>query len=152
MSCVAFWVYPRVCGGTSPQSPLWKTETGLSPRVRGNLSNIGLPPGHLRSIPACAGEPDLVAYYPRVCGGTDPGIRRMLRVYHRVCGGTGRRGAEGKSDAGLSPRVRGNQLQQSLLLGGKRSIPACAGEPSRLWPGDAACAIKVYPRVCGGTE
>ena len=50
---------------------------------------------------------------------------------------------------GLSPRVRGNLLQQAAGGGGRRSIPACAGEPLLCLrptrPG------RVYPRVCGGT-
>ena len=30
------WVYPRVCGGTSPARTVGKSRAGLSPRVRGN--------------------------------------------------------------------------------------------------------------------
>ena len=50
-------VYPRVCGGTIPQSINAVIVLGLSPRVRGNpLRRIAQQ--HLRrSIPACAGEP-----------------------------------------------------------------------------------------------
>ncbi len=33
------WVYPRVCGGTHLPHPLASLALGLSPRVRGNLSN-----------------------------------------------------------------------------------------------------------------
>ena len=33
---------------------------------------------------------------------------------------------------------------------GRRSIPACAGEP--ITPSWAKRAMKVYPRVCGGTR
>ena len=70
-------VYPRVCGGTWPRTPRRKTDTGLSPRVRGN-QGLGEPVvGDVRSIPACAGEPEGAssssgssAVYPRVCGGT----------------------------------------------------------------------------------
>ena len=53
------------------------------------------------------------------------------------------------SQAGLSPRVRGNPRRRRgrRLPGG--SIPACAGEPppATSWP----CSGTVYPRVCGGT-
>ena len=70
-------VYPRVCGGTYlPPHPIilcW----GLSPRVRGNPTAGTLSPTPLRSIPACAGEPNAPVssqnqpgVYPRVCGGT----------------------------------------------------------------------------------
>ena len=51
-------VYPRVCGGTIPLSLMATSTTGLSPRVRGNLSLMVLVPCiSVRSIPACAGEP-----------------------------------------------------------------------------------------------
>ena len=56
---IARQVYPRVCGGTPGSTKLATRLRGLSPRVRGNLTqrrrdSIG--PG---SIPACAGEPSL---------------------------------------------------------------------------------------------
>ena len=66
-----------------------------------------------------------------------------------MCGGTTAGACRCTLGRGLSPRVRGNLVQdfhEDLLL---RSIPACAGEPhglrasQRLFP--------VYPRVCGGT-
>ena len=51
---------------------------------------------------------------------------------------------------GLSPRVRGNRLVRLVRAARLGSIPACAGEPytGRL---DGA-VMKVYPRVCGGTD
>ena len=66
-----------------------------------------------------------------------------------MCGGTTRLTNSGPSCQGLSPRVRGNHSAPYLPTLGRRSIPACAGEPPtarralpRSW---------VYPRVCGGT-
>ena len=57
-----YWrsVYPRVCGGTVYDVVEVCKESGLSPRVRGNqaLCGKGLDAGG--SIPACAGEPDIV--------------------------------------------------------------------------------------------
>ena len=52
-------VYPRVCGGTPPgkESPVW--QKGLSPRVRGNPTATTVHLDTARSIPACAGEPEL---------------------------------------------------------------------------------------------
>ena len=50
---------------------------------------------------------------------------------------------------GLSPRVRGNQLDPSGARGYKGSIPACAGEPFS--DREEARRFVVYPRVCGGT-
>ena len=49
------------------------------------------------SIPACAGEPDIVRH-----------SSLPSPVYPRVCGGTGNTTATGETTAGLSPRVRGN--------------------------------------------
>ena len=50
-------VYPRVCGGTLPCREVLKFWLGLSPRVRGNPSNVLPSSRYARSIPACAGEP-----------------------------------------------------------------------------------------------
>ena len=51
---------------------------------------------------------------------------------------------------GLSPRVRGNRSGSAPLSVMTRSIPACAGEPSTIFPYQTP--IWVYPRVCGGTH
>ena len=72
------WVYPRVCGGTTHDTVVAPSHpAGLSPRVRGNLILSDHQHNWFRSIPACAGEPipvlhsvQVVAVYPRVCGGT----------------------------------------------------------------------------------
>ena len=155
-------VYPRVCGGTSLCTLRYTHCLGLSPRVRGNLPRgvrracavyrPGLSPrvrgNHVvafpaacgvRSIPACAGEPERrrpdsvrATVYPRVCGGTDWSRR-------------GRR-----SRRGLSPRVRGNPGGTSKRDAAWRSIPACAGEPTLSL--GSHTATTVYPRVCGGTS
>ncbi len=131
-------VYPRVCGGTLGGSHVETPFRGLSPRVRGNPKGGCMYESFMRSIPACAGEPNtwlaflgLAAVYPRVCGGT----REAL--------------SSNGADKGLSPRVRGN-LKKTVVHGKLvGSIPACAGEPLRLeqYHGDNP----VYPRVCGGT-
>ena len=70
-------VYPRVCGGTPPGIVRLDSAEGLSPRVRGNPNDLVFSHTGQRSIPACAGEPQLpcwrarrVGVYPRVCGGT----------------------------------------------------------------------------------
>ena len=73
----------------------------------------------------------------------------MSAVYPRVCGGTRSTRSRMSPMKGLSPRVRGNLVKG--WFGGKasRSIPACAGEPSR--PSGSFERSSVYPRVCGGT-
>ena len=131
-------VYPRVCGGTEIPSGVGKSLKGLSPRVRGNPSGRRSSSLRQGSIPACAGEPPSLS--DREC---------MMRVYPRVCGGTSIRSRRAAREAGLSPRVRGNQL--ALLWGesASGSIPACAGEPRATR--SSSWMIRVYPRVCGGT-
>ena len=111
---------------------------GLSPRVRGNPAQLLDAVLGRRSIPACAGEPKSgagfqrpAAVYPRVCGGTRNGLRLLA------------------ASPGLSPRVRGNPQPAPHARDGRRSIPACAGEPAHE-PGKRDVP-RVYPRVCGGT-
>ena len=59
-------VYPRVYGEPAPIERRNQTEYGLSPRVRGTLHIVnGLVP-HIRSIPACTGNP-LAGHHPRLC-------------------------------------------------------------------------------------
>ena len=135
----ADWVYPRVCGGTRLIVSGVNTVRGLSPRVRGNLSNGISRAETVRSIPACAGEP---AWRSRT--------RNVIRVYPRVCGGTGFNGEGVITLDGLSPRVRGNRGAADARRQHDGSIPACAGEPR----GHHARrpTRRVYPRVCGGTD
>ena len=112
---------------------------GLSPRVRGNRAVFPVMRTTRRSIPACAGEPRRRDDYP--------GRRR---VYPRVCGGTIDLELIVQLRQGLSPRVRGNHVRRGGHRGRRRSIPACAGEPSMSTWSSAARAV--YPRVCGGTD
>ena len=93
---------------------------------------------HHRSIPACAGEPVIWSSSTRGVG-----------VYPRVCGGTALRDEVAHLCCGLSPRVRGNHLSADGRFARVRSIPACAGEPDEMVASQVA--MRVYPRVCGGT-
>ncbi len=111
-------VYPRVYGGTSQRQPAHGTEDGLSPRVRGNLGSHRFWVGSLGSIPACTGEPRW--------SDTASSARR---VYPRVYGGTAVVGHSLISQAGLSPRVRGNRGRINRRHYALGSIPACTGEP-----------------------
>ena len=147
-----------MCGGT-PTAALRKSHrVGLSPRVRGNRIRPISPSRIIRSIPACAGEPD-----------SAPRPSSVSKVYPRVCGGTRWSSSTGALTDGLSPRVRGNPFTRPLATNATRSIPACAGNPSinpsavRVTGSIPACAGEpsnqgmrarssaVYPRVCGGT-
>ncbi len=95
-------VYPRVCGGTQLFASRRIPILGLSPRVRGNRYPSHRQGIRSRSIPACAGEPQI-------------GIAAAAkeRVYPRVCGGTGNLIIPSSDALGLSPRVRGN-LERAL--------------------------------------
>ena len=128
-----------MCGGTARSARRPSTRNGLSPRVRGNPG--GGPGGKIlvRSIPACAGEPD-----------SPTGAGWRSEVYPRVCGGTAIRITLLCCREGLYPRVRGNLRQLARGLGLARSIPACAGEPARA--ASSGWRKEVYPRVCGGTR
>ena len=115
--------------------PCW----GLSPRVRGNPLRVCRRGQQLGSIPACAGEPDEV-----------DGGQCLHGVYPRVCGGPSSSSSSVNSNKGLSPRVRGNPGSAARLSKSQGSIPACAGEP--VCCACAALLVRVYPRVCGGTD
>ena len=135
----ASWVYPRVCGGTQRQDNRVLSTRGLSPRVRGNRFSATAVTVAAGSIPACAGEPQ---------GGPTPSANSL--VYPRVCGGTQIMEDGRDPEQGLSPRVRGNPETEIAEYAEARSIPACAGEPTRRCPHGQS--HWVYPRVCGGTS
>ena len=131
-------VYPRACGGTTLSRRVRWSDTGLSPRVRGNRHSRYEPPMNPRSIPARAGEPF-----------EDQEIDGVIRVYPRACGGTCSASSWRYSPVGLSPRVRGNLLPEPVGAQIMRSIPARAGEPTTT--SSSTSARPVYPRACGGT-
>ena len=66
-----------------------------------------------------------------------------------MCGGTRLIKGEKRGIHGLSPRVRGNLRTLPPASYAARSIPACAGEPTRKYL--EVRLERVYPRVCGGT-
>ena len=132
-------VYPRVCGGTHQICVRADSQSGLSPRVRGNRLAQAVLSARAESILACAGEP----HFP-------PTAPPSSWVYPRVCGGTARASSAGVTRRGLSPRVRGNRILDSLRNSISRSIPACAGEPDSISETETDSAV--YPRVCGGTH
>ena len=132
-------VYPRACGGTLPRSPRTRGSAGLSPRLRGNRCQAFVPPAHVGSIPAPAGEPWKLAR-----------LRKHGAVYPRACGGTPLMRLMPFSKPGLSPRLRGNRDGRALGAVVYRSIPAPAGEPPAFR--QSRRAGPVYPRACGGTS
>ena len=132
-----FWVYPRVCGGIGNSVFDVAFGHGLSPRVRGHLTNRRKPRGLEGSIPACAG-----ASNHRQNG------KAPQRVYPRVCGGILTGSRSGRNSWGLSPRVRGHQRTCRAARNRRGSIPACAGASSSCVSDSRSSWV--YPRVCGG--
>ena len=91
------------------------------------------------SIPACTGKPR-PRQWPAARGG----------VYPRVYGETAGDWLMGMLAAGLSPRVRGNPIDEAEPSSPWGSIPACTGKPPA--PGLWCCPGRVYPRVYGETS
>ena len=131
-------VYPRVCGATVLVWRSRKRATGLSPRVRGNRCHRRRRLPIRWSIPACAGQPRSFTM-----------IRIMHWVYPRVCGATFISLPDRVTGVGLSPRVRGNHNLDVTITVNDRSIPACAGQPTKMM--SIVGIGMVYPRVCGAT-
>ena len=130
--------YPRVRGGTGSCCLLDGVDAGLSPRPRGNLRKGADRRSARRPIPASAGEPGRRRF-----------VSTITRAYPRVRGGTPVTSYYGKSNAGLSPRPRGNPSLIGAADFCDEPIPASAGEP-RHRRGDLR-ASRAYPRVRGGT-
>ena len=131
-------VYPRVGGETRRRFRPKFRPKGLSPRGRGNLERQRYDRLPLRSIPAWAGKPTMVACTPSRSG-----------VYPRVGGETTVEEHPDSIRVGLSPRGRGNldqSVQDKDALG---SIPAWAGKPVKSPTLLRLC--RVYPRVGGET-
>ena len=141
---VASAVYPRACGGTSSHAMVFAGHPwcGLSPRLRGNRSNMVASRGASEgSIPAPAGEPD------------DAGCRLECGYLRSI------------------PAPAGEPSSPVRCVAEEGSIPAPAGEPGRRCVGrwtnqvyPRACGgtharsphtphsgPRVYPRACGGT-
>ena len=116
-------VYPRACGGTQYGFVPLIDQTGLSPRMRGNLRSFIEENKIHGSIPAHAGEPKIRKA---------PAVHR--RVYPRACGGTSSTARGESIDKGLSPRMRGNRSEACRATPRGGSIPAHAGEPRQSDP------------------
>ena len=131
-------VYPRACGGTAGCKSCDLSQTGLSPRMRGNPRRWPEGTELSGSIPAHAGEPrgKSSRWY-------------WIRVYPRACGGTWAWAIWACLGLGLSPRMRGNLSASATHDTPLGSIPAHAGEPRQASSRRRRC--RVYPRACGGT-
>ena len=129
-------VYPRVYGESPEVSAGDAGEVGLSPRVRGIHGGEGRAAEHLRSIPACTGNPPA------------PGCPPTTEwVYPRVYGESADQRQPAADGGGLSPRVRGILLSAVRRSSATWSIPACTGNPGI--PIAEHISHRVYPRVYG---
>ena len=137
------WLIAAIGSIPAPAGNLYMVAARLPfsrsiPRLRGNRSRGPASTPWRRSIPAPAGEPSTGG-----CTGT------KSRVYPRACGGTTMGTGSMRYLTGLSPRLRGNLLNNVEDMTLRGSIPAPAGEP---FPdGVAGPRPGVYPRACGGT-
>ena len=129
-------VHPRVCGEQVLEVDDFAIPAGSSPRVRGTGSPSSAGAGEGRFIPACAGN--------RICGLYN---LHPAPVHPRVCGEQRRRQNNAKLFYGSSPRVRGTDFKQVGEIGGRRFIPACAGNSIHDAAGVPRCTV--HPRVCG---
>ena len=137
-TCDCEKVYPRASGGTGAMSTASDGSAGVSPRERGNPQPP--PPVSPRPgcIPARAGEP---------CRRS--GLSFRMRVYPRASGGTNSRRRFSARTVGVSPRERGNLVEELVVTRDRRCIPARAGEPAGLIIRGSCDGV--YPRASGGT-
>ena len=131
-------VNPRGCGETASEVTLMSTDSGQSPRVRGNPWRSRADGPGRGSIPAGAGKPsDHQAGRPH--HGVNP----------RGCGETAIDTTRAKPFVGQSPRVRGNPWRSRADGPGRGSIPAGAGKPRPSTRGRRVAGVN--PRGCGET-
>ena len=130
--------HPRASGGTSARTLRIRRVWGTSPRKRGNHLRRHCRDDCSGDIPAQAGEPSRLLWWPASAWG-----------HPRASGGTSSLGPPRGLALGTSPRKRGNQFQALVVAGIGGDIPAQAGEPqsnrhwkSRWWG---------HPRASGGT-
>ena len=173
-------VYPRLRGGSPPDSVFLSTCTGLSPPTRGIRQNAFCWRIRSGSIPAYAGDPSVISappvmlmVYPRLRGGS-PVLRLLSGQSHGLSpptrgiplrlrrerlalrsipayAGDPRQKANGRRyGKGLSPPTRGIPHGYSQRIRYHRSIPAYAGDPCRR-PAHPR-ETPVYPRLRGGSR
>ena len=131
-------VYPHGCGETNARLTCVDSVWGLSPRMRGNQYDPTSPPNLSRSIPTDAGKP-----------AWSIGCIAFGQVYPHGCGETATSRVWGCDPHGLSPRMRGNLIDNGTSTSRLRSIPTDAGKPDALIPRKQL--NKVYPHGCGET-
>ena len=130
-------VYPRPRGGAATVCRLYTFAKGLSPPTRGSPCRVAVSFSAGGSIPAHAGEPNMIVA---------KGI--AATVYPRPRGGALGRAEAAGGPFGLSPPTRGSRRAPAGRQRLPRSIPAHAGEP--MWTPGGSTMSWVYPRPRGG--
>ena len=129
-------VHPRACGEQPTSTASRACPGGSSPRMRGTADAAEPVVPLCRFIPAHAGNrPCIIA------------TRGRFPVHPRACGEQPRGICSSRSPGGSSPRMRGTGLCGFRGRGGRRFIPAHAGNrrSRSIW----AIAWPVHPRACG---
>ena len=128
--------HPRACGANTAHEVKTCRKHGSSPRVRGKLILLALPPRPIRIIPARAGQTISLS-----------GTLRRRADHPRACGANQRRAFFRRFQHGSSPRVRGKLRDCAWFSAEPRIIPARAGQTCR---GVACICIEPdHPRACG---
>ncbi len=129
-------VHPRACGERCQERFARPAGRGSSPRLRGTRNSKVVGRIDDRFIPAPAGNAwptsgsaKLMAVHPRACG---------ERVIHRHAY---------PRTLGSSPRLRGTPQHSLAALGGRRFIPAPAGNATA--EAMKSFSSTVHPRACG---
>ncbi len=129
-------VHPRACGEHAIAVPYTASLDGSSPRMRGTLPGGDDVRQDGRFIPAHAGNTRLrrrgyaaPPVHPRACGEHGFGREGLLKLF------------------GSSPRMRGTRRGRWHLHGGRRFIPAHAGNTPHA--ARATSMRSVHPRACG---
>ena len=125
-----------MCGEQYRDNQAHPETAGSSPRVRGTgpLRSRGLVGKGI--IPACAGNrPYLTTWIS------------LSRDHPRVCGEQLAREEQDFRELGSSPRVRGTDMDGTLLDLYEGIIPACAGNRESI--SDKYSVQWDHPRVCG---
>ena len=129
-------VYPRVYGECGLTGALPRLHRGLSPRIRGMLTNY---------IPAITSHRFIPAYTGNAF--TKCSARYLCPVYPRVYGECATNGFLSRAMIGLSPRIRGMRAGFVGCSGAVRFIPAYTG--NAILVTSLASMSPVYPRVYG---
>ena len=129
-------VHPRARGEQAHAAPELAAPSGSSPRTRGTGADDVAEGVGARFIPAHAGN-----------SATPPAAHHDRTVYPRARGEQKTTSKVSGQNGGSSPRTRGTDVENLVLLLGHRFIPAHAGNRSR--PSGSSSAPTVHPRVRG---